>query len=83
MIELIIIVSFFFLPVLFVLIIGCAEAQPDPAKIVTAADELDQKFFDAHIRTCKLWICFRNVYPIPVTIPNTHQLSSLSLFPLR
>jgi ketosteroid isomerase-like protein len=41
-------ISLFLLPVLFVLITGCAEAPPDPAKMVAAADELDQKFFDAY-----------------------------------
>ena len=41
-------ISLFLLPVLFVLIIGCVEAPPDPAKMLAAAEELDQKFFDAY-----------------------------------
>jgi ketosteroid isomerase-like protein len=41
-------ISLFLLPVLFVLITGCAEAPPDAAKMVAAANELDQKFFDAY-----------------------------------
>jgi ketosteroid isomerase-like protein len=37
-----------FLPVLFILLIGCVEKPPDHAKILEAAEELDQKFFDAY-----------------------------------
>jgi ketosteroid isomerase-like protein len=41
-------ISLFLIPVLFGLITGCAEAPPDRAVMVSAADELDQKFFDAY-----------------------------------
>lgn len=41
-------ISFLLLLFLFVTISGCMETPPDTAKMVAAADELDQKFFDAY-----------------------------------
>ena len=41
-------ISFLLLLFLFVTLSGCVEAPPDPAKMVAAADEIDQKFFDAY-----------------------------------
>lgn len=42
-------ISFILLPVI-ILLAGCMEKQPDTVAMIAAANELDQKFFDAYNR---------------------------------